>query len=162
MHDGVIPFAVPQSPPPWSASATDDAIRRPFCHDSLALTKLPAWRIAEIPRPRDAGHDGGARDTGAVQRVQALVSASGGREPVAIAWVRERAGGPVTVLAVGPALPGVAQVLGQVQPAGLDVCEQRAEQCRRDSQIPSLRGLGVADTGSTAGRRGSYFDTAAV
>ena len=70
----------------------------------LALTRLPAWRIAEIPRPRAAGHDGGVRDTGAVQRMQALVSASGSREPVAIAWVRERAGGPVTVLAVGPAL----------------------------------------------------------
>jgi uncharacterized protein len=70
------------------------------------LTALPAWQITEIPRPRDAGHDGGARDTGAAQRVQALVSASGCKDPVAVAWVRDRPGGPVRVLAAGPAMAG--------------------------------------------------------
>lgn len=28
------------------------------------LGSLPAWQITEIPRPRDSGNNGGARDTG--------------------------------------------------------------------------------------------------
>jgi DNA helicase HerA-like ATPase len=68
------------------------------------LAELPAWQIAEIPRPRDAGQDGGARDIGIAQRVQALVSASGCKDAVAVAWVRDRPGGPVRVLTAGPAL----------------------------------------------------------
>jgi DNA helicase HerA-like ATPase len=71
-----------------------------------AFMTLPVWRITEIPRPREAGHDGGARDTGTAQRVQALVSASGSSDPVAVGWLRERAGGPVTVLAGGAGLAG--------------------------------------------------------
>jgi DNA helicase HerA-like ATPase len=71
-----------------------------------AFITLPVWRITEIPRPRDAGHGGSARDTGTAQRVQALVSASGSGDPVAVGWVRERAGGPVTVLAGGAGLAG--------------------------------------------------------
>jgi hypothetical protein len=69
-----------------------------------ALAGLPAWQVTEVPR-----HDGGkswGRDTGAVQRVQALASAYGCGEPVAVAWVRDRAGGPVRVLAAGPGLAG--------------------------------------------------------
>jgi len=67
-----------------------------------ALAVLPAWQITEVPR--DPVPDGGPRDTGTAQRVQALVSASGGPDPVAVAWVRDRAGGPVRVLAAGPGL----------------------------------------------------------
>jgi uncharacterized protein len=70
------------------------------------LGRLPAWQLTEIPRPRDAATDGGMRDTGAAQRIQALVSASGCQDPVAVAWVRDRAGGPVRVLAAGQALAG--------------------------------------------------------
>lgn len=67
-----------------------------------AFAALPVRRIAEIPHPRD----GGARDTGSAQRMQALVSASGSSDPVAVGWVCERAGGPVTVLAGGAGLAG--------------------------------------------------------
>jgi len=56
--------------------------------------------------PRDLAGDGVVRDTGIAQRVQALVSASGSADPVAIAWVRDRQGGPVRVLAAGSALAG--------------------------------------------------------
>ncbi|HXL94786.1 MAG TPA: ATP-binding protein [Streptosporangiaceae bacterium] len=69
-----------------------------------AFMTLPVWRITEIPRPREAGHDGSARDTGTTQRVQALVSASGSSGPVVVGWLRERPGGPVTVLAGGAGL----------------------------------------------------------
>jgi hypothetical protein len=77
----------------------------PGCLQWSVLTSLPAWQITEIPRPREAGHDG-VRDTGTAQRVQALVSAYGAADLVAVAWVRDRAGGPVTVLAAGQALAG--------------------------------------------------------
>jgi len=69
-----------------------------------ALAALPTWQITEMPR--DQAGDGAVRDTGMAQRVQALVSASGSADPLAIAWVRDRAGGPVRVLAAGPALAG--------------------------------------------------------
>jgi uncharacterized protein len=68
-----------------------------------ALAALPAWQITEMPR--DVTGDG-VRDTGIAQRVAALVSASGSADPVAVAWVRDRPGGPVRVLAAGPALAG--------------------------------------------------------
>jgi len=70
-----------------------------------ALTRLPAWRVTEIPRDADPG-GGVARDTGAAQRFQALASASAGQDAVAVAWIRERAGGPVAVLAAGQGLAG--------------------------------------------------------
>jgi hypothetical protein len=69
-----------------------------------ALAALPTWQITEMPR--DQACDGAVRDTGMAQRVQALVSASGSVDPIAIAWVRDRPGGPVRVLAAGPALAG--------------------------------------------------------
>jgi DNA helicase HerA-like ATPase len=71
-----------------------------------ALAALPAWQVTEIPRPRDTGLEDAARDTGMAQRVAALVSASGSTDPVAVAWVRERAGGPVRVLTAGPGMAG--------------------------------------------------------
>jgi hypothetical protein len=60
-----------------------------------ALAMLPAWQITEVPR--DPVPDDDPRDTGTAQRVQALVSAAGCPDPVAVAWVRDRAGGPVRV-----------------------------------------------------------------
>ncbi len=65
------------------------------------LSGLPAWQVTEIPRPAD-GHVG----WGAEERVAALVSAYGCGTPVAVAWIRDRPGGPVRVLAAGQALGG--------------------------------------------------------
>jgi hypothetical protein len=69
-----------------------------------ALSRLPAWQVTEVPRP--GGDHSSVRDMGAAQRVQALVSAYGCADPLAMAWIRERAGGPVRVLAAGPGLAG--------------------------------------------------------
>jgi hypothetical protein len=69
------------------------------------LTSLPAWQVTEIPRPGGEDLDG---DPGAEERVAALVSAYGCGAPVAVAWIRDRPGGPVRVLAAGPALAGGA------------------------------------------------------
>jgi len=71
-----------------------------------ALAALPAWQVTEIPRPRDSGHEYAMRNAGVAQRVAALASASGTTDPVAVAWVRDRAGGPVRVLAAGPGMAG--------------------------------------------------------
>ena len=71
-----------------------------------AFAALPAWQVTEIPRPRDAGLEDTVQDAGMAQRVAALVSASGSTDPVAVAWVRDRAGGPVRVLAGGPGMAG--------------------------------------------------------
>jgi uncharacterized protein len=71
------------------------------------LAGLPAWQVTEIPRP-SAGQDGleGAGDNGVLERVLALTSAYGCDTSVAVAWLRDRAGGPVRVLAAGPGLAG--------------------------------------------------------
>jgi len=73
-----------------------------------ALSALPAWQLTQIPRapqPRDqARAEGKAPGDGAVQRAAELASAWCRSAPVAIAWVRERAGGPVRVISAGPAL----------------------------------------------------------
>jgi uncharacterized protein len=68
------------------------------------LSGLPAWELTEVPRPD--GDRSGVPDTGTAQRVQALASAYGCDEALALAWVRDRAGGPVRVLAAGPGLAG--------------------------------------------------------
>ncbi len=68
------------------------------------LAGLAAWQVIEIPRP-GSGHYG-AGDQQAEERVAALASAYGCDAPVAVAWVRDRPGGPVRVLAAGPALAG--------------------------------------------------------
>jgi len=67
------------------------------------LARLPAWQITEIPR---SGETPVARDAGLAQRVQALASAYGSGAPLALAWMRDRPGGPVRVLTAGPAIPG--------------------------------------------------------
>jgi hypothetical protein len=64
------------------------------------LAGLPTWQLTEIPRPD------GDQAVGSDLRVQALASAYGCGEPVAVAWLRDRAGGPVRVLAAGSGLAG--------------------------------------------------------
>jgi uncharacterized protein len=65
------------------------------------LTSLPAWQVSEIPRP---GDERAGADWGAEERVAALVSAYGCDTPIAVAWIRNRPGGPVRVLMAGSAL----------------------------------------------------------
>ena len=70
---------------------------------------LDAWRVTRIPRrPEPQQAAGTADDHGDLligQRAAALSAAyHGGAGPVGFAWVRDRAGGPVQVLAAGRAL----------------------------------------------------------
>jgi hypothetical protein len=72
------------------------------------LSALPAWQLTQVPRSaqhRDGEHaDDSGPDSVAARRAAELVSAYYRSGPVAIAWVRERAGGPVRVIAAGPGL----------------------------------------------------------
>ena len=74
------------------------------------LRGLQAWQITQIPRrpraQRDSATNEDLADVGAAQRLQALVSAFHRGAPVAFGWIREHPGGPVRVLAAGPALAG--------------------------------------------------------
>jgi hypothetical protein len=76
------------------------------------LRGLQAWQITEFPRRpharQNSAPDQDRADLGATQRLQALVSAFHYGAPVAFGWLREHAGGPVRVLAAGPALAGPA------------------------------------------------------
>ncbi len=76
------------------------------------LRDLEAWQVTQIPRRPHARQDsaGGQdqADLGTAQRLQALVSAFHYGAPVAFGWIREQPGGPVRVLAAGPALTGGA------------------------------------------------------
>jgi len=70
---------------------------------------LDAWRVTQIPRrperPQAAGAGDDHRDLLAGQRAAALSAAyHGGAGAVGFAWVRDRAGGPVQVLAAGRGL----------------------------------------------------------
>src|SRR5690349_17574911 len=78
------------------------------------LCGLEAWRVIQIPRPpgrrspgqaTGGGLDGDEGDLLTGQRAAALGAAyHGGSGPVGFAWVRDRAGGPVQVVAAGRAL----------------------------------------------------------
>ena len=77
------------------------------------LCGLEAWRVTQVPRPPrhrspgqpPGGPDGDEGDLLAGQRAAALGAAyHGGSGPVGFAWMRDRAGGPVQVIAVGRAL----------------------------------------------------------
>ena len=72
------------------------------------LSALPAWQLTEVPRapqrPGEAGPDERAPADGAARRAAELASAWCRGAPVAVAWVRERAGGPVRVITAGPGL----------------------------------------------------------
>ena len=76
------------------------------------LRGLEAWQITEFPRRpharQNSAPDHDRADLGATQRLQALASAFHYGAPVAFGWLREHAGGPVRVLAAGPALAGAA------------------------------------------------------
>src|ERR1700722_2517006 len=80
---------------------------------------LEAWQITELPRRphvrQNAVPDQDRADLGATQRWQALVSAFHYGAPVAFGWMRETTGGPVRVLAAGPAFSGAAPVAGDGQ-----------------------------------------------
>jgi uncharacterized protein len=70
------------------------------------LSALPAWQVTQVPRPPGGERrpDGGSRDDGVARRAQELVSAHCRAATVAVAWLRERAGGPVRVITAGPGL----------------------------------------------------------
>ena len=70
---------------------------------------LDAWRVTQIPRRPElqaaAGPGDDHGDVLAGQRAAALGAAyHGGAGPVGFAWVRDRSGGPVQVLAAGHGL----------------------------------------------------------
>src|ERR1700731_1788925 len=72
------------------------------------LSALPAWQLTQVLRTSQR-HDDGDRDDGpahdgAVERTAELVSAYWRSAPVAVAWMRERVGGPVRVITAGPGL----------------------------------------------------------
>lgn len=67
------------------------------------LRALPAWQITQIPRTEPTGEN---RRDATAQRLQAFVPAYCRAAPVAVAWIREQAGGPVRVLAAGAELVG--------------------------------------------------------
>jgi DNA helicase HerA-like ATPase len=88
-----------------------------------ALNELDAYRISEIPRRPEADPaqpspaqpaPGQAADPGRAQRLAALIAAyhagadakDSGSGAVTLGWVRDRAGGPVHVLAAGAGLVG--------------------------------------------------------
>ncbi|HTU74203.1 MAG TPA: hypothetical protein VMG38_11865 [Trebonia sp.] len=72
------------------------------------LSALPAWQLTQVPRMARHGDEqspvGRAAGDGSVQRAAELVSAWCRSAPVAMAWVREQAGGPVRVITASPAL----------------------------------------------------------
>lgn len=81
------------------------------------LTGLPAWEVTQIPRrdgPRPESAPGDRPKHGTEQRVQALAAAYHRGGPVAFGWMRERAGGPVRVVAAGTGLAAAADGTGEV------------------------------------------------
>jgi len=80
----------------------------PGQHPWQVLSALPAWQVTQVPRDRGSGDDGhlddGPAGDGAARRSAELVSAWCRSAPVALAWVRERAGGPVRVITAGPGM----------------------------------------------------------
>src|SRR5262249_17670319 len=98
--------------------ARGEAVRSVVMSAWDALNELDAYRITEIPRRPESGTSGprpGERDDpGRAQRLAALIAAyhagadakGNGYGAVALGWVRDRAGGPVQVLAAGAGLVG--------------------------------------------------------
>jgi hypothetical protein len=129
-------------------------------HPWQVLAGLPAWQLTEILRPGEDPHAAGTRDLSLPQRIQALASAYGRGAPLALAWVRDQPGGPVRVLAAGPALRG-GHDQGQVVltlPAGARaVAMQAGEAARALAAVPCWARIGgvtdalLGDDGTTAG-----------
>jgi uncharacterized protein len=136
------------------------------------LSALPAWQLTQVPRTsqrRDDGHpDDGPAGDGAVRRAAELVSAWCRSAPVAVAWVRERAGGPVRVITAGPGI-GAGSDDGQdvlTLPAGArGLPLDGGEAARLLAALPSWVQLaGVCDAllaedvpGLSAGGRGGHL-----
>jgi hypothetical protein len=78
----------------------------PGQHPWQVVSALPAWQLTQVPRPpqRDDEDRPGVPGSGGVQRAAELTSAWCRAAPVAVGWVRERAGGPVRVITAGQAL----------------------------------------------------------
>ncbi len=90
------------------------------------LCGLEAWRVTQIPRPArrqspgqpPGGSDGDDGDLLAGQRTAVLGAAyHGGTGPAGFAWVRDRTGGPVQVVAAGRALATMVRA-GAARDAG--------------------------------------------
>ena len=82
-----------------------------------ALTGLPAWEITQIPRrdqPREQLSSGDRPDDGTARRVQALAVAYRRGVPVVFGWLRDRAAGPVRVVAAGPGIVAASGGAGEM------------------------------------------------
>jgi uncharacterized protein len=69
--------------------------------DAYQITEIPRWPDGEAP-----GAPGQGQDPGRPGRIAALVAAYHAGDAVAYGWMRLRAGGPIQILAAGPALAG--------------------------------------------------------
>jgi DNA helicase HerA-like ATPase len=73
--------------------------------EAWQVTQIPRWPRRQSPGQSPGGPDGDEGDLLAGQRTAVLGAAyHGGTGPVGFAWVRDRTGGPVQVVAVGRAL----------------------------------------------------------
>ena len=123
---------------------------------------LDAWRVTQIPRRPErqeaarAGDD--HRDLLAGQRAAVLSAAyHGGAGPVGFAWVRDRAGGPVQVLAAGRGLAiaaGEQDAVLKVPAGGRGTAIGAGGLARALAVLPSwVRVAGVADSLLAEGSR---------
>jgi hypothetical protein len=111
------------------------------------LSGLPAWQITEIPRPGREQSLPVPADLDADLRVQALASAYGSGEPVAVAWLRDRPGGPVRVLAAGSGLAGgedAGQMVLTLPPGARGVPLGDGEAARALAELPCWARIGGA------------------
>lgn len=113
------------------------------------LRDLEAWQVTQIPRRPHARQDSAVgqdqADLGVAQRLQALVSAFHYGAPVAFGWIREHPGGPVRVLAAGP-----AEGRRRRRPGGADRPSWRSRAAA--SARPSCRSAGADALLDAAGR----------
>jgi DNA helicase HerA-like ATPase len=123
------------------------------------LCGLEAWRVTRVPRQSRryspgqpaGGPDGDEGDLLAGQRAAALGAAyHGGSGPVGFAWVRDRAGGPVQVVAAGRALaamPANQDVALKLPAGGRGQALGPGELARMLTALPCwVRVAGVADS----------------
>jgi hypothetical protein len=109
------------------------------------LTGLPAWQVTEVPRSDNDQAFAGAADAGMDLRVQALASAYGHGRPVAFAWLRDRPGGPVRVLAAGAGLIGgddCGQALLTLPPGSRGIALPDGEAVTALADLPCWKRIG--------------------